>query len=220
MNDQPEPGLPSDRLRDAEGDEARDLIRLDRRRPDGRSRGIHEPLAEALHLDEVVPRGRARDRVVALRERGRGRGRPCGRARIVDIHVDELCAEGTPEGRRQVTCLEPEDDARAVVEHLEALDVERTGVEVVRSRIGVVPRAVVVACRIRDVEQHRSRREVEHDRPHHTGGAAAGLTATTLSTIVPPVIGSETVQVPLAPTVIEAVDVAEFASVFVAATKT
>ena len=47
-----------------------------------------------------------------------------------------------------------------------------------------------------------------------------GLTATTLSTIVPLVIGSETVHVPLAPTVIEAVDVAEFASVFVAATKT
>ena len=45
-----------------------------------------------------------------------------------------------------------------------------------------------------------------------------GLTATTLITLVPPVIGTLTLNEPLEPTVVEASVVAELASMFVADT--
>src|SRR5581483_12515620 len=43
------------RLRDAERDEPRDLVRADRDRPERRAGCVLVPLAEALHLDEAVP---------------------------------------------------------------------------------------------------------------------------------------------------------------------
>ena len=62
----------------------------------------------------------------------------------------------------------------AVVDHLEALDVEGAGVEVVRGRVGVVARAVVVAARVGDVEEDGAGHEVEDDRALGVGGGAVG----------------------------------------------
>src|SRR5919202_309308 len=69
-------------LADRERDVAGDGRRADVHRPDRIPRPVDEPLPEALHLDEAVPRGVARDLVVPLRERGRRRRRAVGR--VVD----------------------------------------------------------------------------------------------------------------------------------------
>ena len=91
----------------------------------------------------------------------------CPRVRcgVVDVDVDELCAERAAEGRGEVAGLDAEDDVGAAVDHLETGQVEGAGVEVVRGRVGVVARAVVVAGRVGDVEEDGSGDEVEDDRP-------------------------------------------------------
>ena len=78
---QPGPGVPSDRLRDGDGDEAGDGVRRDPDRAERRARRVDVALAEALHLDQATPGERRRDREVARRVRGGRRGRDRRRAR-------------------------------------------------------------------------------------------------------------------------------------------
>ena len=138
---------------------------------------------------------------------------------IVHVDVDELRTERAAERRRQVARLQPEDDVRAGVEDLELLDVEGAGLEVAVGRIGVVAGAVVVAVRVGHVEQQRARARSRRRRcASRARSRRSRLTATTLSTLVPPVIGTSTLNEPLAPAVAEAIVVTEFASVFVADT--
>src|SRR5205823_375311 len=90
------PRLSERGLGDAEGDEARDLIRVDRDRAERRAVRVLVALAEALHLDEATPGGGWCDRVPAQRVRRSGGGR--GRTRNVNVDVDELRAERAAEG--------------------------------------------------------------------------------------------------------------------------
>src|SRR5207244_12728036 len=65
---------------------------------------------------------------------------------------------------RQVAHLHAEDHVRPVVEDLELLQVEGARVEAAEGRVGVVAGPVVVAARIRHVEEQRAGHEVEEDR--------------------------------------------------------
>ena len=89
--------------------------------------------------------------------------------RVVDVDVDELGAERAAERRCEIAGLNPEDDARAVVEHLEALEVVGARLEAVEGRVGVVPRTVVVTGRVGHVEEDGAGREVEDDRASDDG---------------------------------------------------
>jgi hypothetical protein len=90
----------------------------------------------------------------------------------VNVDVDKLGSERAAEYRAEVARLQAERDLRARVVHLELLDVEGSRMEVSRRRIGIVAGAVVVTCRVRDVEQLGSRHEVEQHRPGRMSGCA------------------------------------------------
>ena len=162
-------------------------------------------------------RERRCDREVAQRvRRGRGRRR---RARDARVDVDELRAERAAERLRQVAGPQAEGDGVAGIEDLEPLDVEGARAEAGEGRIRVVPGAAIVPVRIGGVGQ-RSGQDVEEDVRRAWAVPPLGLTATTFRTLVPPVIPTSTLNEPSPPAVVETTVVAEFASVFVAATWT
>src|SRR5258708_3106953 len=82
-----------------------------------------------------------------VREWGGG-GRVCGMGWggggrwVVHVDVDQLCADGRTERRREVARLNAERDRGAGVVDLELLEVERAGVEVGGRRVRVVARTV------------------------------------------------------------------------------
>ena len=176
-------------LRHAERDVARDRVAADgdraracsgarpRRRSAGRSPG---PRAGVLHAPAAAIGSCAGGR------RGRGRGR--ARARHVDVDVDELRAQRAAEGRRQVAGAHAEDDVRARVVDLEALEVVGPGLEVVASSDR---RSCPGRCRRRrDRRRRRSACRAPGRRPPCARRARSppdGLVATVLSTQVPPV---------------------------------
>ena len=206
---QPGPGVPERRLRHAEGDEARDRVARDRRPCRAVAPcGVDVALAEALHLDQPAPRRRRpRSCSCASRERRGGRGRR--RARDVHVDVDELRAERAAEGRRQVARLDAEDDVAAAVDRPGSrCRSNAPGVEVVgRSD----RRSCPGRCRRRSgrstSSSTRARRRSRRRRcAWRARSPPLGLTATTLSTVVP--AGDRrraTLKEPSAPAVVDAV---------------
>ena len=138
-----------------------------------RAVGVDVALAEALDLEEPVPRPARGYLVVALVERSRDRRVGRRRSRIVNVHVDELGPEGAAERRAEVPGLDPEGNRGAVIEDLEALKVEGARVEVGRGRVSVIARSVVVVIRVAEVKQLRARDEIEHHGPRGVRGCAA-----------------------------------------------
>ena len=130
---------------------------------------------------------------------------PFAWSRLIEVHgfgqryVDELSTERAAERRRQVARLQAEHDVGAGVVDLEPLDVERARLEVVGRRIGVVARAVVVLVRVGAFEDQRAWHEVEHDRACRVRSAPVRADGDELSTLVPPVIATSTLNEPLPP---------------------
>ena len=129
------------------------------------------------------------------------------------------CApSGLPNVGVRFARLEPEDDVGAGVVDLERWMSKAPAWKFARRRVGVVAGAVVVVIRVGDVEDQGARHEVEQDRALDWAVPPVGLTATTLRTLVPPVTATSMLNEPSAAAAVEAMVVAEFASVLVAAT--
>ena len=92
------------------------------------------------------------------------------------------------------------------------------GAEVRGGRVGVVAGAVVVAVRVGHVEEERPGHEVEEDGAPHVRGCAARADGDDVEDVVPPVTGDVDAEGAVARAVVDATVVAEFVSVFVAAT--
>ncbi len=145
-------GRPERRLGHEDRDRLRDLARLHADRALAGEAGVDEARRlEAAHLDRARPRV---DGVVAAREERRGAG--LGVAGIAREDRQQLRAERVAERRREVAQRRAQVDRVAAVDHLEARDVERAGVEVAGRRVLERARAVVVARRVARVEDRRA----------------------------------------------------------------